>query len=430
MNKYYPQNKKFNYTWVNVALCFVMVLTCLGLCSSGKSLYLTAITEALDIKRSAFSINDSCRYIATAVINIFFGSLLLRFGQKKLISAGFICLILSSLIYASATNIFVFYIGGILLGIGLSWTTTTMVSSIIYKWCHKNQGTIMGAILASNGLGAALFAPIISSIIYEKGNPFGYQNAYRLIALVLTIVGLLVVIFLKEKPKEPMKSQEHTSKKETQNSSWEGLSYASAIRKPYFWGAAVCIFLTGMILQGITCIAIPHFTDVGMDPEFVAAVMSVSFLILAASKFLTGYVYDRYGLRITMNICLVASVATMLILTLVTNTLSGKILAIVYTLFSSIALPLETIMLPLYASSLFGQQSFDKILGIFVSVNTAGYALGAPLVNWCFDAFGSYRPSFIISGIIMIFVTVALQFVFVSADRVKKVSPLSSNNAC
>lgn len=213
MKKNHPQDKNFNYAWINVTLCFAMVLTCLGLCSSGKSLYLTAITEALDIKRSAFSINDSCRYIATAVINIFFGSLLLRFGQKKLIFAGFICLILSSLIYASATNIFVFYIGGILLGIGLSWTTTTMVSSIVYKWCHKNQGTIMGAILASNGLGAALFAPIISSIIYKDGNPFGYQNAYRLVALVLAIVGLLVVLFLNETPKNHVVTQQPASEK-------------------------------------------------------------------------------------------------------------------------------------------------------------------------------------------------------------------------
>ena len=83
------------YRWVIVAASFLMVFVCLGFCSSSKSLYLAAITEALGIKRSLFSINDSCRYIATAVVNLFFGALCARFGRKRLIAAGFACLIAS-----------------------------------------------------------------------------------------------------------------------------------------------------------------------------------------------------------------------------------------------------------------------------------------------------------------------------------------------
>lgn len=40
------------YRWVIVAASFLMVFVCLGFCSSSKSLYLAAITEALGIKRS------------------------------------------------------------------------------------------------------------------------------------------------------------------------------------------------------------------------------------------------------------------------------------------------------------------------------------------------------------------------------------------
>ena len=60
-----------------------------GFCSSSKSLYISAITEALSISRSTFSINDSCRYIATSIVNLFFGVLIGRFGARKLIAAGF-----------------------------------------------------------------------------------------------------------------------------------------------------------------------------------------------------------------------------------------------------------------------------------------------------------------------------------------------------
>ena len=38
-----------------------------------------AITEATGIKRSLFSISDSCRYVTTAVVNLFFGFQLAHF---------------------------------------------------------------------------------------------------------------------------------------------------------------------------------------------------------------------------------------------------------------------------------------------------------------------------------------------------------------
>ena len=75
--------EKIDYKWIITIACFLMIFTCLGFCSSNKGLYLAAITKALGIKRSLFSINDSCRYVTSAVINMFFGSLVTRFGQER-----------------------------------------------------------------------------------------------------------------------------------------------------------------------------------------------------------------------------------------------------------------------------------------------------------------------------------------------------------
>ncbi len=411
---------KINYKWIIVAISFLMVMVCLGFCSSGKSLYIAAITDALKIKRSAFSVNDSCRFVATAVINMFFGTLVGKFGTKKLIGAGFLCLIASSLIYSMAENIFVFYIGGTLLGVGLSWTTTTMVGSVINKWCKENKGTIMGAVLAANGLGAAIATQIVTPIIYQEGNPFGYQTAYKLVALILLVVGTLVMILYKEKPLSQEPEEATVQKKKARGEGWVGVEFATVAKKPYFYVAIVCIFCTGMVLNSMNGVSTPHLQSVGLDIEYVAAMVSVHSLALSFFKFFTGFLYDRSGLRVTMNICFVTSVAVMFMLAMVTNTAGGKALALVYEIFSSLALPLETIMLPIYANDMFGQKSYDKILGIFVSVNTVGYAVGAPLANACYDVFGSYKIAIIISGFLMLAVTAAMQFVINKANHDKK----------
>ena len=152
----------------------------------------------------------------------------------------------------------------------------------------------------------------------------------------------------------------------------------------------------------------------------MASVLSVHSLALAGFKFLTGFIYDRFGLRTTITICSATAVVVMIALAMITNTAFGMVLAMVYGIFSSLALPLETIVLPLYASDLFGEKSFNKILGLFVSFNTAGYALGAPLINACYDLFNSYTVGFYACSIVMVINIVALQFVISAAHRKRK----------
>lgn len=417
MEKSQQTRKTLNYKWIIVALCFLMVFTCLGFCSSNKSLYTFAITEALGIQRSAFSLNDSCRFIATAIVNMFFGSMVQKFGTKKLICAGFVSLILSCLAYSVATNIFVIYLGGCLLGIGLSWTTTTMVGCVVNKWCKENKGTIMGVVLCSNGLGGALAAQIVSPIIYEEGNVFGYRNAYRLVAVILLVVLMLVVLLFREQPKNYDNTQPVVTKKKSRGQSWVGMEYSEALKTRYFYVAAVCIFLTGFVLQGVNGVAAVHMKDIGLDATYVATVLSAHSIALAGFKFLTGFLYDRFGLRMTMNICSFSAVIAMLSLAFMTTSHTGMVLAMIYGIISSLALPLETIMLPIYAGDLFGEKSFDKIMGKYVSFNVLGYALGAPVMGWCYDAIGTYKPALLISVIVMVAVIIAMQFVLKSAYR-------------
>ncbi|MBR5517975.1 MAG: MFS transporter [Clostridia bacterium] len=412
------KRKKLNYAWVIVGICALMVCIVLGFCSSSKSLYTKAITDSLGISRSSFSVNDSCRYITTSIVNLFFGFLIAKFGAKKLIAAGFACLISSCLIYSLATNVYVFYIGGALLGMGLSWTTTTMVGYVVNKWCSSNRGTIMGAILASNGIGAAVATMILSPVINRS--VYGYRDAYRLVAIILLVVFVLVMIFFKNSPKDAKEDTANVPKKKGRGQSWEGIEYSVVVKRAYFYSALICVFLTGMMLQGITGISTPHMYDRGLDEGYVALVLSAHSLALTLFKFLTGFMYDRFGLRVTSNICMVTAVVTFLFLANVTESTTGRAFAMIYGVFSSLSLPLETIMLPIYASDLFGEKSFSKILGLFVSVNTAGYALGAPVSNLCFDITGSYNVALYISALLMIGVIIVMNTVISVSNKQRK----------
>lgn len=163
-----------------------------------------------------------------------------------------------------------------------------------------------------------------------------------------------------------------------------------------------------------------HFKDVGIDYGAVKSLLSFGSLILAGSKFLTGVVYDRFGLRAAASSCTLFAIIATFLLVFTRGNDTGFVLALLYTIIGQCSMPLETIMLPIYAADLFGEQSFAKILGLFVSVNTAGYAVGAPLMNLCYDISGSYVPALIAVGAVMIAVFVLLQFVISQAHREQK----------
>lgn len=415
------QKRGLDYKWVVIGVCFLTVMITLGFCSSPGSLYLDVVPQQIGVTRTAFSLANTFRFVANAIINLFFGFLVHKFGTKKLMCAGILCLTGAMVINATANNLYMFYLGGVLLGIGFSWTGTTMMGCVINKWCKENRGTIMGAVLAANGIGGAIAVSWLGTVI-EKGG-LHYKNAYLIAGAAALVAGVFILIFMREQPKNYQKDLPTHTKKKGRGAPWVGIDFNKAKTMKFFYIAAICIFFTGFCLQGISGIAKAHMKDVGLDPQYIIFVMGFHSIALAIFKFLTGVIYDKFGLRITTSICSLAGATVMFLLGIITNSPFGMAVAVIYSIFSSLALPLETIMLPIYASDLFGERSYEKILGIFVSINVTGYAVGGPVVNLFHDIpalGGSYRPILFICCGIMVAVTLVMQFVSAKMDKIKK----------
>lgn len=401
--------RKIDYKWVIVVISCLMVFTVLGFCSSANSMYISPITEALGISRASYSVTTSVRYVTTAVANLFFGMLIYRLGAKKLILGGFVSLIISTLLYSVSESVLVFCIGSVFLGIGLSFTTTSMVGAVVNKWCSKNKGTIMGIALASNGIGAALARTVLTPVI-NSGDPFGYRNAYRLVIVILAGVMLVMLLLFRDDPKGAEKTKIEIKRK---SDTAEG----AVISRTHLVASLACVFLTGLVLQSVTGISDPHLKDNNVDLLLITTVLSIHSLALSGAKFLTGFIYDRAGIRIASGICYGSSLIALVSLLFVGSGPFGTVCSFAYSVFAAIALPLDTIMLPIFARELFGEGSFNKALGIFVSVNTAGYALGGPIANLVFDKTGSYDIWIIVSITLIFTVTLVMNLILTSAKR-------------
>lgn len=398
--------KSGRYERLIIVLCFLMIFTGLGFASSTRSLFVVPVTEELGIERSLYSFMDSFRFVASAVMSLFFGRLMLRFGARVMIGVGFASLVLAEVVMAVSSSLLPFYLAGILFGIGFAFTSTSMAGYVINAWCPGKNGTIMGAVLAANGLGGALATQIVSPVIESSR---GWRAASLLIAAVIGTVGIVTVIFFRNRAAEPKTAVGKTA---------EAKKPMSAADRRRIITLAFCIFFTGFVLQGIQGVAAAHMDDVGLAPTAVAGALSIHMLCLTGSKFLTGFFYDRLGLRPVVLINMSGAMLVTLVLLFMTDGTLGFWMAVAYSALFALALPLETVMLPIYTREFFDKESFGRMLGILVAVNTAGYALGSPFLNMIYDLTGSYAAGFITVGSIMLVVLVTLQ-VLISSSRAK-----------
>lgn len=391
----------------------------MGFCSSPKQLFVEAVTEVLDIPRSVYALNTTFRYAAVAAINLFFGSILMKLGVRKMIALGFASLVLSNILYAVAQSVWVIYAGAVCLGIGIALVGSTTVSYIIHSRCKNNVGTVLGFCLAANGFCGAIAMKVLAPIIGDHTvNPNGYRNAYWLVTAILTVVGILVTILYKNAPGGESAANAKKQKKARGNV-WEGFAFDEAKRKSYFIPTAVCLFLIGFVLSGINGISLVHMkANVGAaNQDFIVSVWAFHSLALMFSKFITGFIYDKRGLRVCFLICQGTAVIVMTALALVNESTLGLVLAVVYAIFSSLALPMETVGVSLAVGDIFGSRDYAKILGLMTSLVSVGFAVGDPIMNAVYDLMGSYTVAIWIAVAAIATASVGFQIIITAAHK-------------
>lgn len=149
---------RLDYKWVILVVCFFMEFLCLGFCSSNSGLYTAAVTNALNIDRAVYAIAGSIRYVTQVFVALSFGAMVNRFGIKKMVFAGLCCLIGATLLRATGTTFYHFYIAGVLHGIGMVFVGGTMAGTIVRRWFHQDIGKYTGIVMSANGIGGAIAA--------------------------------------------------------------------------------------------------------------------------------------------------------------------------------------------------------------------------------------------------------------------------------
>ena len=130
------------------------------------------------------------------------------------------------------------------------------------------------------------------------------------------------VVFLLYKEKN---TDNINANKKAKQTYWEGIPLSELLKKPYFYVTMICVFFMGIVLQGITSSFAAHLKDCNLNAEFITAAVSLHSVCLAGSKVVSGFIYDKFGLRVNVLVCGTAAVTA-----LISFALSSSIFLFIY----------------------------------------------------------------------------------------------------
>lgn len=378
------KQRSFFYGWLVLAACFLIIFVDYGLANGPLGLYLVPATTALGISRTEFSMLYTFRSVTMMLCNLFFGFFAKKFGLRRMVFTGCCSICLAMVIFSRASGGLSFYLGGLFLGLGFALSSTGAVSTLTRNWFYSHRGLFTGIILAGSGLGSSLGSRLAAGWISN----LGWRNSFLISACAVAAVAILGVVLIRNDPQQlglvPLGSPDDVAVKERSST---GVTFRQAVRSPKFYILMLCMFFIGFLTNPVYTNVSAQIVDAGYGQSLASSVISLLFIVLAASKIVLGQIYDSVGFRRTLCICFSANIIGILLLLFARSAAWYWCFAVIFAL----SLPLETLMMPFVVSTVFGEREAPTFLGIALALSSLGMGLGNPVMSAFYDASGTYK---------------------------------------
>lgn len=411
--------KKFirqNYHWIIAALAFFEIIVFGGL-SNSVNVFIIPVCESLGVTRGSYSLAIMPYTAACVLSNMFSGTLMQRFGYKKTVLSGLAATAIAHILMPFSQNLLIFGAVRILFGFGYGVCFTAGAVKIIKDWFVRHQGLVCGVVTMASGLGGSLMTVLLTGIVESAGWKTAMFSAAGMVA-----VTMLTFVFIKNRPEEtglrPYGYGQAPEKVKKVDSArfWEGLPMKTLLRKPVFYFACFCVFASCACMYVTSQMLIPFLQDEGFGAAEAAGIQGMFLLCIGVYKIFCGALCDKLSAKYVAVGCLAGSVIGQLLLCVG----GGSWMYYLGTVVFATGLCMTSVMLPLLAMPLFGQQASLNVGGIFLAMASLGNLVAQPVANVLFDRFGSYVPVYLGAAALHAVVIGCFFWVFGLAKRLEK----------
>ena len=395
------------YGWVIVVISFFTLFFALGVRFSFGVFFIAILTEygwGRGETAGAFSL----AMVVHALFAPMTGTLIDRFGPRKLFPIGAILLIMGLVAASRITAIWQLYVFfGVAIAIAINTLSYSPHMSLIPRWFIRKRGLATGLVLSGVGMGTMVLVPLTEVMI----DTFGWRSAFLLLAgIIFCVVFPMTALFHRRSPEEVgqhpdgmttgfngnLSSQpEELTKKISSSNLPEQWSLKAALCAKAFWYLELTAFSNGFLTNMLLVHQAVHIVDIGYSKFLAAFLLGVVGLLGSVGGILCGFLSDRVGREISYTLGSIGVFVGVVFLILLPDSTSPLMLCTFVVLYG---LGYGS-MGPMVASAtgdLFPGGSLGRIMAIQSIGYGLGGALGPYLGGYFHDQMGSYFVPFLL----------------------------------
>lgn len=377
-----------------VATCFVMAVFCWGFGFYGQGVYLAELTRLHHWPASLISSAATVYYLVGAVLVMFVGDALARFGPRRVVLAGVACLGLSAVLVGQVTAPWQLYADYLLMAVGWATMSVAAISTIAGMWYTQRRGLAISLSLTGASFGGILGTP---ALVFAIGR-VGFAATLAIAVAVMAIVLVPMVWAWLGRPHEGMRPRNAEDGAATSGRTW---TRARALRSFAFWTVSAPFSLALLAQAGFLVHEIAYLEPrIGRDEAGVA--VSLTTIMAVAGRVVLGFVVDRLDQRIVSALCLASQAAALLVLT---RTQEPAVLLLCCAIFGlSVG---NIITLPaLVIQREFDASGFALLVGFSTAITQFTYSFGPGLLGLVRDATGRYETAILLCPLLEILAAV------------------------
>ena len=379
---------KIHHAWLVMVGCLFLQLGALGAIMNSAGIFIVPVCDDLGFDRGAFSLYLTIYFIVTTFCYPLVSKFLDKWNFKAFLTVCFLIIMVTWALMGACTQLWQWYVGGVLLGIGGSLVFVVASTVLIENWFVAKRGTALGIAMCGSGIGGVIF-PIIGNMLIET---VGWRMTYPIVAIICCVIVLPWILFVFHLHPEDIGLKPYGADQAADKGSDVKVSGMPA-KKAIVTLAFVCVF----IFSGVEALFsgynnhLPGFAEsIGYSAGFGSLILALAQGGYTLATLVMGRVTDKIGVAASTYITLIITALSLVGFCVFRDQIPLMVAAFVFGMNSVII----TISTPTLLTELFGSKYFGQILP-YVRMSGILGCFGAAAVGACYDFTGSYVGSFV-----------------------------------
>lgn len=388
--------KRIYYGWIVVGVTAFTLLVAAGV-RAASGVLITPLEDDLGWSRSSISFAISIGLVLYGLAGPIGGSLMDRYGPKRLMLAGLALTGLSSVLTATSAALWQFTaVWGVLGGMGTGVVATVLGATVANRWFVRRRGLAIGIFGGASSAGQLIFVPLLIWVVSASG----WRGAVIVLGVTSVLLLVPVLFLMRDSPSDlglrPLGGTDEPAAPQMARTT--GVM-RGAVRVPEFWLLAGSFFICGATSTGLIATHfLPYSDDEGISKGTAAIILAIIGGMNFVGTIGSGWLTDRYDPRKLLAGYYMFRGLSLFMLPFMTST-SGLVLFAIFFGLDYIATVPPTVSM---TADIFGRRNIGTVFGWIFAAHMFGGALAAWLGGVARDMLGDYQLAFLAAGAIAV----------------------------